>query len=139
MIIGEETVAIGVVICLIKVVAMMIEDNVTVVVVTETEVENGGAGMMTSAKHPRRKKVTIERGATRITIGTIEGIVIAIGTTGTDAEIAAIAVNGTGDTPGMIGRRIDIGTSVRAITRRGIARDRDRDRGIARNHYHSGR
>lgn len=142
MIIGGETVAIGVVIRLTKLAAMTIEGNVTVAVVIETEVESEEIGMTTSAKdrlsdHPRMKKLTTEREATRIIIiGTTGGIVIAIGTTGTDAEIA---MNGTGGTPGMTDPRIDIGTSVRATTRRGIARDRDRDRGTARHRYHSGR
>lgn len=144
MILGEETVATGVVIRLTKVAVMTIEDNVIVAVVIETEVETGGIGMTTSVKRPsdrpRMKRVTTEREAIKIIIiGTIGGIVIAIGMIGTDAEIAATVVNGIGDTPGMTGRRIDIGTSVRATTRRGIARDRDRDRGTARHHYHSGR
>lgn len=147
MIIGEETVATGVVIRLTKVVVMTIEDNVIVAVVTETEVETGGIGMTTSVKRPsdrpRMKRVTTEREAIKIIIiGTTGGIVIAIGTIGTietDAGIAATAMNGIGGTPGMTGRRIGIGTSVRATTRRGIVRDRDRDRGTARHHYHSGR
>lgn len=144
MIIGEETVAIEIVIRLTKVVAMTIEDNVIVAIVIETEAEKkiGGVGMTTSAKHPldllRTKKVMTEREATRIIIiGTTGGIVIAIGTIGTGAEIAAIAVNGTGDIPETTGRKIDIGTSVRAITRKGIARDRDR--GTGRHRYHLGR
>lgn len=144
MIIGEETVATVVVIRLTKVAAMTIEDNVIVAVVTETEAETGGIGMMTSAKRPsdrpRMKKMMTEREAIKIIIIGMTGeIVIAIGMTGTDAEIAVTAVNGIGDTPGMSGRRIDTGTNVRATTRRGIARDRDRDRGTARHHCHSGR
>lgn len=123
----------------------MTEGNVTIAVVTETGAEIVGVGMMISAKRlldrPRTKKVTTERGATRIIItGMIGGIVIVTGVIGTeivgrDAEIVATAMNGIGDTPGTTGR-IDIGTSVRAITRRGTARDRDHDRGIARHRYH---
>lgn len=144
MIIGEETVAIVVVIRLIRVAVTMTEGNVTIAVVTETAAETGGVGMTISAKRPKMKKVTTEREATRIIItGMTGGIVIATGTTGTetagrDAEIAAIAMNGTGDTPGTTGK-IDIETSVRAITRRGIARDRDRDRGTAHHRYRLGR
>lgn len=123
---------------------MTIEGNVTLAVITETEAETGGIGMMKSGKRlsgrPRTTKMTIERGATRIIItGMTGGIVIVTGTTGTDAGIAAIAMNGIGDTPETTGPRIDIGTSVRVITRRGIARDRDRDRGTVRHRYRLGR
>lgn len=141
MTIGEETAAIGVVIHLTKVVAMTIEDNVTVIVVTEIEVEIAGIVMMTNVKRPsdrpKMKKVTTKRGATKIIIiGTTGGIVIATGTTGIDVEIVATAVNGTGDTLGTTGRRIDTGMIVQAIIKREIARDQDRDRGIARHRCH---
>lgn len=143
-IIGGETVATGVDIRLTKVAVMMIESSVIVAVVTEIEAETGGIGMTTSVKRPsdrpRMKKVTTGREAIKIIIiGTIGGIVIAIGMIGTGAEIAATAVNGIGDTPGTTDRRIDIGTNARVTTRRGIARDRDRGRGTARHHCHSGR
>lgn len=143
MTIDEETAAIGIVI-LIKVAAMTIEDNVTVVVVTEIEVEIVGIGTMISAKRPsdrlKMKKMTTERGAIKIIIiGTIAGIVIAIGTTGIDVEIVATAVNGTGDTLGTTGRKIDTGTIVQAIIKRGIVRDQDHDQEIARHRCHSGR
>jgi len=143
-IIGEETVTIGVVMRLTKVAVMTIEDNVTIAVITGTEVETGEIGTTISAKRPldrpRMKKMMTEREATRIIItGMTGGIVIATGTTGTDAGIAATAMNEIGDTPGTTGRRIDIGTSVRAITRRGIARDRDRDRETVRYRYRSER
>ena len=139
MIIGEGTVVIGVVICLTKVAVMTIESSV--IIITGTEAEIAGIGMTTSAKrHPsdrlKTRKVMIERGATKIIIiGMTGGIVIATGTTGIDAGIAASAMNGIGDTLGMSGPRIDIGTSVRATTRRGTARDQDRDRGTAHHSY----
>lgn len=141
---GEETVAIGVVIRLTRVAVMTIESNVTLAVITGTEAETGGIGMTISGKRlsgrPRTTKMTTERGATRIIItGMTGGIVIVTGTIGTDAGIVAIAMNGIGDTPGTTDPRIDIGTSVRAITRRGIARDRDRDRETVRHRYHLGR
>lgn len=140
-IIDEGTVAIGVVIRLTKVAVMTIEGSV--IIITGTEAEIAGIGMTTSAKRPsdrlKTKKVMIERGATKIIIiGMTGGIVevIATETTEIDAGIAATAMNGIDDTPGTTGPRIDIGMSVRATTRRGIARDRDRDRGTAHHRYH---
>lgn len=137
----EGTVAIGVVIRLTRVAVMTIEGNVTLAVITGTEAETEGIGMTISGKRlsgrPRTTKMTIERGATRIIITGITGGIVIV--RGTDAGIAAIAMNGTGDTPETTGPRIDIGTSVRAITRRGIARDRDRDRGTVRHRYRLGR
>lgn len=133
--IGEGTAAIGVVIHPIKVVAMMIEGSVTVIVVEIVKVE-----MTTNVKlpHPRTRKVTIEREATRIIIigGTIEEIVIATGMKGIGVEIAATG-NGIGDTPGTIDQRIDTETSVPTITRKRIARDPGRDRGIALHRHRS--
>jgi len=137
--IGEGTAAIGVVIHPIKVVAMMIEGSVTVIVV-EIEVEIVKVEMTTNVKlpHPRTRKVTIEREATRIIIigGTIEEIVIATGMKGIGVEIAATG-NGIGDTPGTIDQRIDTETSVPTITRKRIARDPGRDRGIALHRHRS--
>jgi len=129
---------------LTKVAVMTIEDNVTIAVITGIEAETGEIETTISAKHPldrpRMKKMMTEREATRIIITEMTGgIVIATGMTGTDAGIAATAMNEIGDTPGTTGQKIDIGTSVRAITRRGIARDRDRDRETARYRYRSER
>ena len=139
MIIDEGTVAIEIVIRLTKVAVMTIESSV--IIITGTEAEIAGIGMTTSAKRLsdrlKMRKVMIEKGATKIIIiGMTGGIVIATGTTGIDVGIAATAMNGIDDIPEMSGPKIDIGMSVRATTRRGIARDRGRDRGIAHHSYH---
>ena len=138
MIIDEGTVAIEIVIRLTKVAVMMIESSV--IIITGTEAEIAGIGMTTSAKRLsdrlKMRKVMIERGATKIIIiGMTGGIVIATETTGIDAGIAVTAMNGIDDIPETSGPKIDIGTSVRATTRRGIARDRGRDRVTAHHSY----
>jgi len=150
---GEETAAIGVVIHPTKIVVMMTESNVIIVVIAETEARIGEAGttiedrrgMMTSAKRPldrpEMRRMTTERRATRIIIiRTIRGIAIA---TGIGAETATIGTGtgtgiGIGDTLEMIGQRIGIGMNVRVITRKKIARDRGRDRGIAHRYRRLG-
>lgn len=132
--IDEETAAIGVVIHPIKVAAMMIEGNVTVIVVIEIEVEIVKVEMMTNVKlpHPRTRKVTIEREATRIIIigETTEEIVIATEMKGIGVGIVATG-SGIDDTLETIDQRIGIETSAPTITRKRIARDPGRDRGIA--------
>lgn len=133
-IIGEGIAMIGVVIHPIKVAATTIEDNVIVIVVIETEVEIVKVEMTINVKlllHPRMRRMTTEKGTTKIIIigGMTEGIVIATEMKGTGVEIGT--ENGIGDIPGMIDQRIGIGTSARIITKKRIARGRGRDRGIA--------
>lgn len=81
------------------------------------------------SERPRTRRVrTIETGTTKIIIiETTGGIAIA---RGTDAGIAT--GKGIGGIPRTTGRKIGIGTSARVITKRRIARGRDRDPGIAR-------
>lgn len=137
--IGEETAAIGVVIHPIKVAAMMIEGNVTVIVV-EIEVEIVKIEMTTNVKlpHPRTRKMMTEKEATRIIITgeTTEEIVIATGMKGIGVEIA-VTESGIDDTLGTNDQRIGTETSVPTITRKRIAHDPGRDRGIALHHHRS--
>lgn len=97
----------------------------------------GNRETMTSesrSDRPKMIRATTENEATKIIITeTTGGIAIA---RGIDAGTAT--GKGIGDIPEMTGQRIDTETSVRVTTRRRIARDRGRDRGIAR-HRCSGR
>lgn len=77
---------------------------------------------------PKMKRTTTEREATRIIItGTTGGIAIVTGT-----GVGTATGKGIDDIPEMTGQRIDTETSVRVITKRGIARGRGRDREIVR-------